>query len=116
MSSLSNRHCVPCEGSVPPLSRPKNLEYLKVVDQWQLVDDKAIEKILLFRNFKEAVAFINKVAEIAEAEGHHPDILLFGWNKVKISLTTHAIGGLSDNDFILAAKLDEINPVRSSSR
>lgn len=108
MSNLHNKHCVPCEGDVPPLSKPKNLEYLKEVDQWQLIEDKAIEKILLFKNFKEAISFINKVAEIAEKEGHHPDILLFGYNKVKISLSTHAIGGLSENDFIMASKIDQI--------
>lgn len=108
-SDLSQKHCVPCEAGVPPLARPQNLEYLKRVNEWQLVEDKSIEKILLFKNFKEAVAFINKVAEVAEKEGHHPDILLFGWNKVKIMLSTHAIKGLSDNDFILAAKIDELN-------
>jgi 4a-hydroxytetrahydrobiopterin dehydratase len=105
---LYQKHCVPCEGSVPALTRPKNLEFLKEVNQWQLIGDSALEKILLFKDFKEAIAFINKVAEIAEEEGHHPDMLLFGWNKLKISLSTHSIDGLSDNDFILASKIDQI--------
>jgi 4a-hydroxytetrahydrobiopterin dehydratase len=105
---LSKKHCKPCEGGMPPLSRPKNLEYLKQVNEWQLIEDKSIEKILLFKDFMEALVFVNKVADIAESEGHHPDILIFGWNKVKISLSTHSIGGLSDNDFILAAKIDEV--------
>jgi 4a-hydroxytetrahydrobiopterin dehydratase len=61
-----------------------------------------------FKDFKEVIAFINKVADIAEAEGHHPDLLLFGWNKLKISLSTHSIDGLSENDFILASKIDQI--------
>jgi len=105
---LYQKHCTPCEGGVPAFSRPKNLEHLKRVHEWQLIDDKVIEKILLFKDFKETVAFINKVADVAETEGHHPDLLLFGWNKLKISLSTHSIDGLSENDFILASKIDEI--------
>ena len=105
---LYQKHCVPCEGTVPAFSKHENLEYLKRVNEWQLIDDKAIEKILLFKDFKEAIAFINKVADVAEAEGHHPDILLFGWNKIKISLSTHSIDGLSENDFVLASKIDQI--------
>lgn len=88
--------------------RPKNLEFLKEINQWQLIEDISIEKILLFKDFKEALKFVNKVGEIAEAQNHHPDILIFGWNKVKLSLTTHAIGGLSENDFILASQIDQI--------
>lgn len=88
--------------------RPKNLEFLKEINQWQLIEDISIEKILLFKDFKEALVFVNKVGEIAEAQNHHPDILIFGWNKVKLSLTTHAIGGLSENDFILASQIDQI--------
>ncbi len=105
---LYQKHCVPCEGRVPAFSKPKNLEHLKRVNEWQLIDDKVIEKILLFKDFKETIAFINKVADVAEAEGHHPDLLLFGWNKLKISLSTHSIDGLSENDFILASKIDQI--------
>ena len=91
-----------------PLDHIKNIELLKEVDTWQLIDDTAIEKTLLFKDFTEALGFVNKVGVIAEAEGHHPDLSIFGWNKVKISISTHAIGGLSDNDFILAAKIDEL--------
>lgn len=105
---LYQKHCVPCEGKVPAFAKPKNLEYLKRVNEWQLIDEVAIEKIYLFKNFKEAIIFINKVAEIAETEGHHPDILLFGWNKIKLSLSTHSINGLTESDFILASKIDRI--------
>jgi 4a-hydroxytetrahydrobiopterin dehydratase len=105
---LYQRRCVPCEGNIPAFARPKNLEYLKRVNEWQLIDDISIEKIYLFKDFKETIIFVNKVADIAEAENHHPDILIFGWNKLKISLSTHAIGGLSENDFILASKIDNI--------
>lgn len=108
MSNLSQKHCIPCEGGTKPLDHIKNIELLKEVDTWQLIDDTAIEKTLLFKDFAEALGFVNKVGVIAEAEGHHPDLSIFGWNKVKISISTHAIGGLSDNDFILAAKIDEL--------
>ncbi len=108
MSNLSQKHCIPCEGDTKPLDHIQNIEHLKEIDTWQLIEDAAIEKTLLFKDFAEALSFVNKVGAIAEAEGHHPDISIFGWNKVKISISTHAIGGLSDNDFILAAKIDEL--------
>jgi len=105
---LYQKHCVPCEGGTPPFTPAKNTEYLKRVNEWIMVDDVSIEKILLFKDFNEAMAFMNRVAVIAEAEGHHPDMTLFGWNKLKISLSTHAISGLSENDFVLASKIDQI--------
>lgn len=73
---------------------------------WADFDERWIEKEYKFKNFKEALAFVNKVGDIAESEGHHPDINLHGWNKVKLTLSTHAISGLSENDFILASKID----------
>lgn len=105
---LHKKHCVPCEGKTKPFDTGKNLEYLEQVKDWKLIDDKSIEKIFSFKDFKEAMTFVNEVADVAEFEGHHPNILIFGWNKVKISLSTHAIGGLSENDFILASKIDQI--------
>lgn len=104
---LTKKHCVPCEGGIPPMSKEEAEKYLKEVKGWQLVGNK-IEKDLKFRNFKQAMEFVNKVAELAEEEGHHPDILIYSWNKVKLMTYTHAIGGLSENDFILAAKIDEL--------
>jgi 4a-hydroxytetrahydrobiopterin dehydratase len=80
---------------------------LKRVKDWKLVDN-AIEKNFKFTNFRQAIAFINKVADIAEAENHHPDILLWGWNNVKLTLSTHAVKGLSENDFVLASKINQI--------
>jgi 4a-hydroxytetrahydrobiopterin dehydratase len=109
MSDLSKKHCVPCEGETSPLSHSQSEEYLDEIDKWHLVEDKYIEKILQFKDFKQALLFLNKVGEIAENEGHHPDIGIVEWNKVKIVLTTHVIGGLSDNDFILASKIDSLN-------
>lgn len=82
--------------------------HLVQIKNWNVVDGKQIQKDFKFKDFKEALAFVNKVGDIAEAEGHHPDISIYSWNKVKIELSTHSIGGLSLNDFILAAKIDQL--------
>lgn len=89
------------------MSKAEALKYMKYANGWTLQKNK-IYKSMEFKNFSEAMKFINKVARIAEKEGHHPDILLYGWNKVRFTLSTHAIKGLSINDFILAAKIDSI--------
>lgn len=81
---------------------------LKQVKDWEVVEEVKIVKQFKFKNFKEALAFVNKVGELAESENHHPNIFLYGWSKVKITLTTHALKGLSENDFILAAKIDAL--------
>ncbi|MBI3589270.1 MAG: 4a-hydroxytetrahydrobiopterin dehydratase [Candidatus Liptonbacteria bacterium] len=107
MNNLKNQKCVPCEGGTPPLTREEAKKLLaQVSNKWQL-DQKKIWADFKFKNFKEAMIFINKIAEIAEAEGHHPDIFI-SYSKVKIELWTHAVGGLSINDFILAAKIDQL--------
>lgn len=106
MIYLSKKHCVSCEGGVPPLDRAAAEKLLKETPGWKLsADAKTISRDFAFKDFNEAMAFVNKVAGIAEAEGHHPDIHVF-WNKVRLDLSTHAIKGLSENDFILAAKVD----------
>ena len=108
MNNLLQRHCVPCEGGTAPLSAAEAAKLLPAVPQWQLsVDAKSIEREFIFKDFKEALAFVNEGAQIAEQEGHHPDIYI-SWNKVRLILSTHAINGLSENDFILAAKIDAI--------
>lgn len=82
-------------------------QYLEIVKDWGVInDDKAIQREFTFKDFKEALAFINKVGVVAEEEGHHPDLNLHSWNKVTVTLSTHAIGGLSINDFVLASKID----------
>jgi 4a-hydroxytetrahydrobiopterin dehydratase len=115
-SDLKHKKCVPCEGGVKPLTPDEYGAYLRSelsgwVDIGHPTDrsgrGKQIEKDYKFKNFREALRFVNKVGELAESEGHHPDINLYGWNKVKLTLSTHAIGGLSENDFILASKIDE---------
>ncbi len=106
-TNLKSKKCVPCEGGVKPLTPDEYGAYLRSeLDGWIDFEEKRIEKDYKFKNFKEALEFVNKVGVIAEEEGHHPDINLFGWNKVKLTLSTHAIGGLSENDFILASKID----------
>jgi 4a-hydroxytetrahydrobiopterin dehydratase len=104
---LTKKKCVPCEGGVKPLTPDEYGAYLRTeLSGWHDVDEKKIEKDYKFKNFQEALDFVSKVGQIAEEEGHHPDIFLHNWNKVKLILTTHAIGGLSENDFILASKID----------
>ena len=111
MSELKNKKCIPCEGGVIPFDISEIHKYQKKVDDWNIVrNDKGIfflEKNFNFKNFKDSQKFINNVGKISEEEGHHPDIN-FGWGYAKINITTHAIEGLCENDFILAAKIDQI--------
>ena len=108
MTDLAQKKCVACEGMVDPFVREEAVVLLKQVKDWKLSEDaKAISKEFTFKDFAEALAFTNQVGGIAEEEGHHPDIEL-AWGKVRVFLTTHAIKGLSENDFILAAKIDQI--------
>lgn len=106
--SLLDKKCVPCEGGMPPLTAEQMQPFLAEIHGWTAQNNLRITKEYSFKNFKEALAFINKIGSIAESEGHHPDIHLHDYKKVGIVLTTHAIGGLSENDFILAAKIDAI--------
>jgi 4a-hydroxytetrahydrobiopterin dehydratase len=104
---LTKKHCVPCEGGVPKLNSEQVNQYLDQVSGWEPAGDK-IRKNFKFKDFVQAMAFVNKMAEIAEAEGHHPDFTVH-YNQVEVVVWTHAIGGLSENDFILAAKIDQIS-------
>lgn len=104
---LKDRKCKPCEGGTKSMSRKEALKYLRLTKGWKL-QGNSIYKETRFKDFKRAIAFIRKVADIAESEGHHPDIYLHGWNRVMLTLSTHAIKGLSINDFILASKVDSI--------
>ena len=108
MIFLSDKKCIACEGGTSPLEAKKVKEHIAELDGgWEVVDGKKIRKEFKFKDFKEAITFVNKTAEIAESEGHHPDIHIF-YNQVIVELWTHAVGGLSENDFILAAKIDKI--------
>ncbi len=107
--TLTDQHCIPCEGGMPPLPDEREDELLKQVDGWLLLRDGThrLRKQFKFKDFKEAIGFVNKVANVAEAEGHHPDIYVF-YNRVQIDLFTHAVGGLSENDFIMASKINGV--------
>ena len=108
MIDLVKKHCIPCEAGTPPFTDSQAQEYLKQIPGWELTDDaEKIKKRFKFKDFAEALAFVNKIGELAESEDHHPDIK-FGWGYVKVLLTTHAIKGLSENDFILAAKINKL--------
>ncbi|MBJ80235.1 MAG: 4a-hydroxytetrahydrobiopterin dehydratase [Myxococcales bacterium] len=108
MSELAQQKCIPCEGGVPALQGDEIARYQEqLASDWQVVDAHHLLKDYNFENFVEALAFTNKVGEVAEAEGHHPDIYL-AWGKVGIKIWTHKIDGLSVSDFILAAKIDRI--------
>ena len=105
---LTQKKCVACESGMPPLAREEALILMKQITGWTLSgDSRWISKEFKFKDFAEALSFTDKVGAIAEAEGHHPDIQL-SWGKVTLELTTHAIKGLSENDFIIAAKVDKL--------
>ena len=108
MSDLTEKRCVPCEGGVPPLGKSEMERLLAQIPGWSL-SDKWISKEFQFKNFVEAMKLVNRVAGLAEAEGHHPDIHIH-YNRVRFDVWTHAIDGLSENDFILAAKIDALRP------
>ena len=111
MSDLHDKNCIPCQGGVPAFDISEIHKYLKKVDGWEVKKDTDdyyfIEKSVKFENFLKSQEFINKVGEIAETEGHHPDIT-FGWGYAKVKIFTHKIKGLVESDFILAAKIDKI--------
>ena len=104
---LESKKCTPCEGHEKLLVRQEFRLYLDKLKDWTVLDDKLIEREFDFKNFKEAMEFVNKIAEIAENERHHPDFCVH-YNRVEVELWTHATNGLSENDFIVAAKIDEI--------
>lgn len=107
---LAQRKCKACEGGVEKLSRDESERLLAEVPQWHLdASNTAMERKWVFKNFVNAIEFINRVGELAEVEQHHPDLHLTGYRNVKVVLTTHAIDGLSDNDFIVAAKIDAMS-------
>ena len=104
--TLTQKTCVPCRGGIPPLTREEAAGYMAQVAGWELSDDAArIERSFDFADFGSAMGFVTKVGDLAEAEGHHPDIT-FGWGYAKIVFYTHKIKGLHENDFIMAAKVN----------
>ena len=107
MTDLIQKKCVPCEDQAP-LKEEEIKKYMEELKEgWEVLENKKIQKLFRFKDFKEVMVFVNKVADLAENEGHHPNITI-DYSKVNIVIWTHAIGGLSENDFILAAKIDKI--------
>ena len=110
MSELTTKTCTPCKGGIPPMDKAEAEQYLQNVSGWELVDDATrIKKNFKFPNYRETLEFVKTVGELAEQENHHPDIF-FGYGTAKVEIQTHKIGGLHQNDFILAAKIDEAAP------
>jgi 4a-hydroxytetrahydrobiopterin dehydratase len=109
MSELAQKKCVACEGGMAPFNRTEADVLMKQINGWRLSGDaRWISKEFSFKDFAEAMQFANKIADIAEEQGHHPDLQI-SWGKVIVELTTHAIKGLSENDFIIAARIDQIS-------
>ena len=112
MTDLYEKKCIPCRGGIPAFDITEIHKYLKKVDDWDVKKNKDeiyfLEKNFKFKNFSESQKFVNMVGNIAETEGHHPDII-FGWGYATIQIFTHKIKGLVESDFILAAKIDKIN-------
>jgi 4a-hydroxytetrahydrobiopterin dehydratase len=112
MSELASRSCVPCRGGVPPLKGKELAEIHKQVpdfDQWKVTNEHHISRTFTFPDFVKALDFVNRVGAVAEEQGHHPDIFLT-WGKAEITLWTHKVDGLTESDFIMAAKIDRLQP------
>ncbi len=107
MEDLANRTCVPCHGGVPRLGGEEIEGLMRQLQGWEVVEEHHLKNDYKFTNFRDALGFVNRVGEVAEREGHHPDIR-FGWGYAEIQIWTHAIDGLSESDFILAAKIDAL--------
>lgn len=109
MNDLTTKRCLPCEGGIPPLTAEQIAELAPAVPAWRVTDDgKRLRREWRVRDFVTALDFFHRVGELAEAENHHPDLHLVGYRNVTIEIWTHAVGGLTENDFILAAKIDKI--------
>lgn len=107
MTEFADKTCVPCTGDTPPLKTAELEELHQHVPEWEIVEEHHIHQEFAFKNFLEALNFVNRVGEVAEEQGHHPDIS-FGWGWSEIKVFTHAIDGLSESDFVLAAKVDRL--------
>jgi 4a-hydroxytetrahydrobiopterin dehydratase len=107
MAELAEKTCVPCRGGVPPLTADQIKPLQAQVKEWEVVKNHHLEREFLFPDFKSALGFVGKVGAIAEEQGHHPDIC-FAWGKARVTIWTHKIDGLTESDFILAAKIDRI--------
>jgi 4a-hydroxytetrahydrobiopterin dehydratase len=108
ISDLATKSCVPCRGGVPPLKGEELAALEKQVDDWNVIEGHHLAKTFTFPDFREALKFVNRVGELAEEQGHHPDLFL-AWGKVAITIWTHKVNGLTESDFIMAAKIDQLH-------
>ena len=107
MSELVSKTCVPCRGGTPPLKGEELERLRRQIPEWEVIEEHHLRRVFRFKNFREALGFVNKVGELAEEQGHHPDIC-FGWGRVEVMVWTHKIDGLTESDFIFAAKADTL--------
>jgi len=107
MSELAEKECIPCKGGVPPLKGEELERLARQLPGWEVVDEHHLRRSFRFRNFREALDFVNRVGELAEEQNHHPDIC-FGWGRAEITVFTHKIDGLTESDFVFAAKVDRL--------
>ena len=107
MSDLASKTCVPCRGGTPPLKGEDLDDLRRQVPEWEVLGEHHLRRRFQFKNFREALGFVNRVGELAEEQGHHPDVS-FGWGYAEVTIFTHKIDGLTESDFILAAKISEL--------
>ncbi len=107
MSDLASKTCVPCRGGTPPLKGEELDDLWRQIPGWEVVEEHHLRRRFRFKNFREALDFVNRVGELAEEQGHHPDVR-FGWGYAEVTVYTHKIDGLAESDFILAAKISEL--------
>ena len=107
MSDLASKTCVPCRGGTPPLKGEKLDDLWRQIPGWEVVEEHHLRRRFRFKNFREALDFVNRVGELAEEQGHHPGVR-FGWGYAEVTVYTHKIDGLTESDFILAAKISEL--------
>ena len=106
MADLASKECVPCRGGVPPMQGDEIKKFVEQLDGWEVIEEHHLRKVFEFKDFREALDFVNRIGELAEEQGHHPDIS-FGWGRDEVTIWTHKIDGLTESDFILAAKIDK---------
>jgi 4a-hydroxytetrahydrobiopterin dehydratase len=107
MSDLASKTCVPCRGDTPPVKGAELHDLRRQVPEWEVIGEHHLKRRFRFKNFREALGFVNRVGELAEEQGHHPD-MSFGWGYAEVTVFTHKINGLTESDFILAAKINEL--------
>ena len=107
MAELASKTCIPCKGGTPPLEGKEIEDLRRQIPEWEVVEEHHLRRVFRFKNFREAWGFVNKVGELAEQQGHHPDIS-FGWGYAEVTVWTHKINGLTESDFIFAAKVNAL--------